>query len=68
MVNLGAETTRILADKWTVIATDRKPSSHYEHVVLVTDSGPDILTYRERMFPKGIEDLTPLPISELWPA
>jgi methionyl aminopeptidase len=67
MINLGTEKTRILEDKWTVIATDRKPSSHYEHVVLVTASEPEILTYRKRMFPKGVEDLTPLPVSALWP-
>ena len=67
MVNMGTEKTRILADKWTVISVDRKPSSHYEHVVLVTADEPEILTYRHRMFPKGVEDLTPLPISALWP-
>lgn len=67
MINLGTGATRVLADKWTVISQDRKPSSHYEHVVLVTPQEPEILTYRKRMFPKGVEDLTPLPISALWP-
>jgi methionyl aminopeptidase len=67
MVNMGTEKTRILEDKWTVIATDRKPSSHYEHVVLITPQEPEILTYRKRMFPKGVEDLTPRPIKDLWP-
>lgn len=67
MINMGTEKTRILDDKWTVIATDRKPSSHYEHVVLVTPNEPEILTYRKRMFPQGVADLTPQPISALWP-
>ncbi|MFM7605303.1 MAG: type I methionyl aminopeptidase [Prosthecobacter sp.] len=67
MVNMGTEKTRILEDKWTVIATDRKPSSHYEHVVLITPHEPEVLTYRKRMFPKGVEDLTPRPIKDLWP-
>ncbi|MBE7495647.1 MAG: type I methionyl aminopeptidase [Verrucomicrobiaceae bacterium] len=67
MINMGTEKTRILGDKWTVISLDRKPSSHYEHVVLVTPQEPEILTYRKRMFPKGVEDLTPQPISALWP-
>lgn len=67
MINLGTEKTRILEDKWTVIATDRKPSSHYEHVVLITPQEPEILTYRKRMFPKGVEDLTPRLIKDLWP-
>ena len=62
MVNMGTEKTRILSDKWTVITQDRKPSAHYEHVVLVTTGEPEILTWRERMFPKGHEDLTPQPV------
>ncbi len=67
MVNMGTDKTRILADKWTVISTDRKPSAHYEHVVLITPTEPEILTYRHRMFPKGTADLTPLPVSALMP-
>ena len=67
MINLGAEKTRILADGWTVIATDRKPSAHYEHVVLVTDGEPEILTARGRMFPEGVANLNPRPVSELKP-
>jgi methionyl aminopeptidase len=67
MINLGAEKTRILADGWTVIATDRKPSAHYEHVVLVTDGEPEILTARGRMFPEGVANLSPRPVSELKP-
>lgn len=67
MINLGAEKTRILADGWTVIATDRKPSAHYEHVVLVTDGEPEILTMRGRMFPEGVANLNPRPVSELMP-
>lgn len=59
MVNLGTARTRILSDGWTVITQDRKPSAHYEHVVLVTNGEPEVLTWRERMFPAGHEDLTP---------
>ena len=62
MVNLGSAKTRILADGWTVIAVDRKPSAHYEHVVLVTEGEPEILTWRERMFPRGVADLNPVPV------
>jgi methionyl aminopeptidase len=57
MVNLGSEKTRILSDGWTAITSDRKPSSHYEHVVLVTKGEPEILTIRDRMFPKGVGSL-----------
>jgi methionyl aminopeptidase len=62
MVNLGSAKTRILTDGWTVIAVDRKPSAHYEHVVLVTEGEPEILTWRERMFPRGVADLNPVPV------
>jgi methionyl aminopeptidase len=48
-----------------VVTTDRKPSAHFEHVVLVTADEPEILTARDRMFPKGVADLTPRPVSEL---
>jgi len=65
MVNMGTDKTRILADKWTVITQDRKPSAHYEHVVLITTGEPEILTARGRMFPAGLADLTPLPVSAL---
>jgi methionyl aminopeptidase len=66
MVNMGTAKTRVLADKWTAITQDRKPSAHFEHVVLVTDKDPEVLTFRKRMFPNGVKDLTPLPISALF--
>ena len=65
MVNLGTPNTRILQDNWTVITTDRKPSAHYEHMVMVSDGEPEIITQRKRMFPEGVKDLRPRPISEL---
>lgn len=65
MINMGTAKTRVLSDNWTAITQDRKPSSHFEHVVLVTDGEPEILTYRKRMFPNGVNDLTPVPVSEL---
>ena len=44
MINLGTEETEILADKWTVVTKDGKPSAHFEHTVAVTEEGPEILT------------------------
>jgi methionyl aminopeptidase len=44
MVNLGAWRTRTLADGWTVVTSDGSPSAHFEHTVLTTDKGPEILT------------------------
>jgi methionyl aminopeptidase len=48
MVNAGVSGVRILDDGWTVITEDRKPSSHFEHTVLVTSGEPEILTPRPR--------------------
>ena len=44
MVNLGGANVRVLADGWTAVASDGKPSAHYEHTVAVTANGPWILT------------------------
>jgi methionyl aminopeptidase len=44
MVNLGTERVNTLADGWTVVTADGKPSAHFEHTVAITDSGPEILT------------------------
>lgn len=66
MINLGTAKMRVLSDNWTAVTQDRKPSAHYEHVVLVTEKEPEVLTLRKRMFPKGVEDLTPLPVSALF--
>jgi methionyl aminopeptidase len=44
MVNLGRPEVEVLADGWTVVTRDRRPSAHFEHTVLVTPEGPEILT------------------------
>jgi methionyl aminopeptidase len=44
MVNLGGYQTRTLADGWTHVTVDGSPSAHFEHTVLTTDHGPEILT------------------------
>jgi methionyl aminopeptidase len=44
MVNIGGYATRILPDGWTVVSADGSPSAHFEHTVLTTEKGPEILT------------------------
>jgi methionyl aminopeptidase len=51
MVNAGTASIRILDDGWTVITTDKKPSAHFEHTVLITDGEPELLTWRPRGVP-----------------
>lgn len=47
MVNAGKRHVKLLPDGWTVVTKDRKLSAQWEHTVLVTDSGVDVLTLRE---------------------
>lgn len=44
MVNLGGYKTKILSDGWTCVTADGSPSAHFEHTVLTTETGPEILT------------------------
>ena len=44
MVNIGIWQTETLDDGWTVVTKDRKPSAHFEHTIVLTKSGPQILT------------------------
>lgn len=46
MLNLGTRHIYILDDDWTIITADDKPSAHFEHTVLVTKDGYEILTRR----------------------
>ena len=44
MINLGKRHCRLLSDNWTVVTQDGKHSAQFEHTVLVTASGYEILT------------------------
>jgi methionyl aminopeptidase len=44
MVNAGKRHVRLLPDGWTVITKDHSLSAQWEHTVLVTDSGYEVLT------------------------
>jgi len=46
IVNAGSKVTRTLSDRWTVVTVDRSLSAQFEHTVLVTDTGYEILTDR----------------------
>ncbi len=44
MINAGKRHVKLLSDGWTVVTKDRTLSAQWEHTVLVTDSGYDVLT------------------------
>jgi methionyl aminopeptidase len=49
MVNLGTWEIRMLDDEWTAVTADGKLSAQFEHTILVTPTGVEILTARSRM-------------------
>lgn len=46
MINLGKSAVKILNDGWTVVTKDRKLSAQWEHTLLVTETGVEVLTLR----------------------
>jgi methionyl aminopeptidase len=49
ILNAGSKQTRTLADRWTVVTVDRALSAQFEHTVLVTEEGYEILTDRTQV-------------------
>ncbi len=47
MINQGKRHIKVLPDKWTVITKDHKLTAQWEHTLLVTAGGVDILTLRD---------------------
>lgn len=47
MINAGKHHTRLLPDQWTVVTKDHSLSAQWEHTLLVTADGVDILTLRD---------------------
>lgn len=47
MINQGKRHARVLADNWTVVTKDRSLSAQWEHTVLVTEGGYELLTLGE---------------------
>jgi methionyl aminopeptidase len=44
MINLGKRHCKVLDDGWTVLTKDGSWSAQFEHTVLITESGVEILT------------------------
>jgi methionyl aminopeptidase len=47
MINEGRAEVEIQADQWTAVTVDRKLSAHFEHTVVITENGPEILSALE---------------------
>ncbi len=49
ILNEGSKFTRILSDRWTAVTVDNSLSAQFEHTVLVTEDGYEILTDRTKV-------------------
>jgi methionyl aminopeptidase len=47
MVNAGKRNVKLMKDEWTVVTRDHSLSAQWEHTILVTDSGHEVLTQRK---------------------
>lgn len=56
MVNAGKRHTKLMRDGWTVLTKDRSLSAQWEHTLLVTETGVEVLTLRsDETLPRVIE-------------
>ncbi len=44
MLTIGSPDVEVREDHWTVVTVDRSRSAHFEHTIVLTDDGPQILT------------------------
>lgn len=51
MINQGKRFIKVLADGWTAVTQDKRLSAQWEHTLLVTETGVEILTLREEEKP-----------------
>lgn len=49
ILNAGSKHTRTLSDRWTAVTVDNALSAQFEHTVLVTENGYEILTDRSKI-------------------
>ncbi len=50
MINLGQKEIKILKDGWTAVTKDRSLSAQWEHMILVTETGSEVLSLRAEEF------------------
>lgn len=53
MVNLGDWRVEVLDDDWTAVTQDGSLSAQFEHTVLATETGVEVLTRRNRVLPNS---------------
>ena len=51
MINVGDYPTQVLDDDWTAVTTDGSLSAQFEHTIVVTQTGVEVMTMREGLDP-----------------
>jgi len=50
MLNLGTDSVKLdRKDNWTVRTADGSLSAHFEHMILITENEPEVLTWQKTM-------------------
>jgi methionyl aminopeptidase len=57
MINIGGYEVEVLADKWTAVTLDGSLSAQFEHTIVVTKTGCEVLTKRSRPLKNSEEHL-----------
>jgi methionyl aminopeptidase len=57
MINAGKREIKQLSDGWTIVTRDRSLSAQWEHMILVTDTGFEVLTQSAGSPPKPVKNL-----------
>jgi len=53
MINAGKKEVRVMGDGWTVKTKDRSHSAQYEHQIVVTETGCEVMTIRDEEIAEG---------------
>jgi methionyl aminopeptidase len=64
MVNAGKRFVKVLPDGWTVVTKDRSLSAQWEHTILVTETGHEVLTLRNEERDE-LDDEQPLAVAAI---
>lgn len=59
MINAGKRHVKLLPDNWTVVTKDRSLSAQWEHTILVTETGYEVLTLRSEEQIKYVSKVSP---------
>ena len=72
MINIGGYQTEVMDDEWTVLTMDRSLSAQFEHTLLVTRDGVEVLTARKKVVTNSEDkpwaDIGPLSSPAAWTA